>query len=715
MDTIQYIFKFIYRIRLWLVIAPLATTLLVIYKTKNMSRSYEVSTTIYTGIASGYNIESDGSTRLDWSMVNNTMENLINIIRSKATLERVSIRLYAENMIYGDSLKDNNHLQARTYNALRKITPKDVQALIDKSSVEKTIANLKNYEKPNRDNFVFGLFNWYHPHYSFNSLSKIDVRRTSNSDMLDIKYTADDPGIAFHTIRILNEEFVYQYRDLRFGETNDVIKYFENELVITGGKLRNAEDSLTQYNIENKIINYPDQTREIAAVSSDFLLDLKEISRAYNSSKALLQQLEGKIDEHVLQLKQNAQFLSKLNNISDLTSAKTQLEAFNSEVTTDKTKKIQQYKNQLQKAESDLLNFSDTYNSEKYSKEGISSDQFIEPWMNQLLINTKAKAELEVLNKFTSELDMKYAHFAPIGSTIKRKEREINFTEQNYLSLLSSLNTARLRQKNLQMSSASLKILNAPVFPISPAPTKRRALVGGTFAGTIIFILGFFIILELIDRTLRDKIRTERITKAKVLGAFPGANSIRFRGYNKECERMSTIYLINSIRPYLSYYKTNYINFLSMEPEDGKSYLIDHINEYFSSIRMNTQVIQWDMENPDIQREYLKMEDLSKIQIQKGVDILLIEHPALQQITTPSPYLENAAINILVVRADKVWTSTSQVLLNRLQQQSGSTPLFLYLNRANRHSVEIFTGMLPPYTKMRKLFYKIYQLGLTSK
>lgn len=152
-----------------------------------------------------------------------------------------------------------------------------------------------------------------------------------------------------------------------------------------------------------------------------------------------------------------------------------------------------------------------------------------------------------------------------------------------------------------------------------------------------------------------------------------------------------------------------------MESEDGKSFLIEHINEYFSSIRMNTQVIQWDMENPNIQREYLKMEDLSKMQINKGVDILLIEHPALQQITTPSPYLENAAINILVVRADKVWTSTSQVLLNRLQQQSGSTPLFLYLNRANRHSVEIFTGMLPPYTKMRKLFYKIYQMGLTSK
>jgi len=686
-----------------------------IYQTRKMSKSYEVSSTIYTGIASGYNIESDGTARLDWSMVNNAMENLINIIHSRSTLERVSLKLYAENMIYGDSLKDNNHIQANTYNALRKITPKEVQALIDKTSVVKTIANLKAYEKPNRDNFIYGLFNWYHPHYSFSSLSKIDVKRASNSDMLEIKYAANDPGVAYHTIRILNEEFVNQYRDLRYGETNDVINYFENELGIIGSKLRLSEDSLTHYNIENKVINYVDQTKEIARITSDYLLDFKAISRAYSSSIALLSQLEKQIDAHSLQLKENAQFLSKLNNISNLTSAKVQLEAFNVDSTANKSKKIEQFKNQIKNAESDLLSFSKKYNIDKYSKEGISSSKFIEPWMEQLLIKTKSEAELKVLKKFSEELDLQYAHFAPIGSTIKRKEREINFTEQNYLSLLNSLSAARLRQKNLQMSSASLRVLNEPVFPIAPAPTKRRTLVAGTFVGTFIFVLGFFILLELLDRTLRDKIRAERITKAKVLGAFPGGDSIRFRGYNKECERMSTIYLINSIRPYLSYYKTNYINFLSMEPEDGKSYLIDHINEYFSSIRMNTQVVQWNMDNPDIQREYLKMEDLSKIQIQKGIDILLLEHPALQQITTPSPYLENAAINILVVRADKVWTSTSQVLLNRLQQQSGSTPLFLYLNRANRHSVEIFTGMLPPYTKMRKLFYRIYQLGLTSK
>lgn len=40
-------------------------------------------------------------------------------------------------------------------------------------------------------------------------------------------------------------------------------------------------------------------------------------------------------------------------------------------------------------------------------------------------------------------------------------------------------------------------------------------------AGTFIFILGFFLILELLDRTLRDSIRTRRLIGLPMLGAFP--------------------------------------------------------------------------------------------------------------------------------------------------------------------------------------------------
>jgi len=119
------------------------------------------------------------------------------------------------------------------------------------------------------------------------------------------------------------------------------------------------------------------------------------------------------------------------------------------------------------------------------------------------------------------ELDQKYTQFSPVGSTLKRKGREINFSEQSYLSILTALNTARLRQKNLQMTSATLKIINAPVLPLEAEPSKRKMMVAAAGLATLLFVLGFFILLELLDRTLRDKVRAERITKGRSSGPFP--------------------------------------------------------------------------------------------------------------------------------------------------------------------------------------------------
>ncbi len=69
------------------------------------------------------------------------------------------------------------------------------------------------------------------------------------------------------------------------------------------------------------------------------------------------------------------------------------------------------------------------------------------------------------------------------------------------------------------MTSAALKVLNAPAYPISAMPTFEKMVMA--CAGTFLFILGFFLILELLDRTLRDSIRTRRLIGLPMLGAFP--------------------------------------------------------------------------------------------------------------------------------------------------------------------------------------------------
>ena len=51
MDIINQIFRFLWRIKYWLIIIPIIVTIIVIYLTRDIERTYTVSTTIYTGIA----------------------------------------------------------------------------------------------------------------------------------------------------------------------------------------------------------------------------------------------------------------------------------------------------------------------------------------------------------------------------------------------------------------------------------------------------------------------------------------------------------------------------------------------------------------------------------------------------------------------------------------------------------------------------------------
>lgn len=122
--------------------------------------------------------------------------------------------------------------------------------------------NFQKYERPDMNNYIYGLFYFQHIYYSYKALKNIKVDRKGSSDLLRVSYQSGDPGIAYNTVEILMKEFVNEYQALRYGGTDKVIEYFRSELKRIGKELTNYEDDLTQYNVTNRIINYYDETKE---------------------------------------------------------------------------------------------------------------------------------------------------------------------------------------------------------------------------------------------------------------------------------------------------------------------------------------------------------------------------------------------------------------------------------------------------------------------
>ena len=253
MDLFRYIVRFLYKIRWYLVILPLIALVLAWFMTRNMERVYDTNTTIYTGMITGYNIE--GGTGVAGGNAQTNITNLMLIVTTDVTIHEVSLRLFARCMMYGNKNKDNNYISAEHFRQLEASVPTDVKALINHNSEDATYANLKAYEKPTQDNYIFGILN-YHQWFGINSItSRLKVLQLPKSDIIDIGYSANDAGIAYNTLDILNKVFASQYQQLRYGETNEVIKFFEREVARLYRILTSAEDDLIRYNVEKRIIN----------------------------------------------------------------------------------------------------------------------------------------------------------------------------------------------------------------------------------------------------------------------------------------------------------------------------------------------------------------------------------------------------------------------------------------------------------------------------
>lgn len=713
MDITLYISRFLHRIRYQLVLGSLVVTALVAYFTQFMQKKYTVNTSIYTGITSNTGLESES--KPDWMSVNNTFDNLVNLTKSKGTLETVSMKLLALNLINGDPNIDNKYITAKNYQNLVTIVPKEILDLIDKESFEKTISNLKKYKQADAHNFLYELFNGVAPYYSYGALSSVTIRRLGNSDLIDIAYTSTDPGIALTTVKLLNEELRISYNQLKYKTADDIVKYYENEQQRLRSQLNKLENELTQYNIENSVINYLEQTKAIAGSYADFENRYEETIRRINSSSQLIKGLEQYMQIRTKLIESNDEFIKALEEISKINGKITEIEIFTTEEAQNNDLELLKYKEELKNTEKKVATLTNQINDYKESKEGISISGLVDQWLEQTIINIKAKAELKILEDRKKSFAEQYKTYSPVGTQINRQEREIHVTEESYLQVLHALNMAKMKQKNLQLTSATLNTISEPTFPLFSDKSKRMLLIIAAFAGSLIFIIGVNLIVELLDRTLRDVERARRLTNMNILGAFTSNQQLKYRGFIKACNRISAAYTCNRLIQYLKNDKTLHINILSIEKKEGKSYVSQYLINYWEELGFNVKYLVAGKDFP-INAQYISSSNSkSDIKDNNLIDIFILEYPAIKNNSLPVDLLNKSDVNILIANARRVWKNSDDEFVKYLNDMAQGKPLFLYLNNASREAVEDFTGQLPPETSIRSLSNRIIYMGLTAK
>ena len=715
-DTPLFISQFLYRIRYWLLWGTLFVTGLVIYFTQFLPFSYTVEGSLFAGVTTATSVTGNS---VNFSTVTSTFDNLINIAQSRGTLEKVSIRLLANALTYGEEWKDNHYIQAKHYRQLLSITPKEVLALVDKKDVNKTVEALTKYRKEQGDNFVYYMFNRPGPFYSASALETVIVKRKGASDVLQLIYTSADPGITQQTIIILIDELKKAYEVLRFKATNDVIAYFKEQVRLAKVALNAEEDDLMQYCIQEQVINYGQESEALSQTryAVDDRLELARRNSA--SATALREMLEDKMDIRAQIIRDNTNLLRELEKVSNLNQNIMEQEIFISDKVRENDIDLKKNKEDLKRAEEKVTHISDNLNELNFSKEGVGLKDMVTEWLAALISEAKAKAELDVLKERQQDIFEQYGQMSPVGTQVTRKQRAIGIAEDNYRTQLGGLASANLRLKDIEMNTSNLQSIADPSYPLTDNGRKRILYVLIAFVGSIIFIITYFLLIELLDRTLRDPIRSKRLTKLPVIAAFNGTSNLKFRGFLKACNRMAAAYSCRQLNNHLRKEHPTVINMLSMEPREGKSFLSKYFADYWETEGLRVRIVTLGVDFESDTSQYVNAQELSDFwrpnEAEEMPNIILVEYPAINVASIPLTVLQKADVNLLIANACRLWRNSDDATLAPIKEAMGSTPLFLYLNNAEREVVESFSGELPPKTPIHSLFSQLAQLGLTSK
>ncbi len=541
-----------------LVLAPMLLAALVIIMTLHPNFKYASETTLYTGIASGNGVEMNKS--FNYFTTNTAFDNLINIVKSRKTQQEVAIRLLSLHLMLDKP--DPKYVSAKSYDKLKQITPsyiysyvvKDVNKedsipvngtgpekeetlsqshyfsikadvepveipyYLNRAAYEQTVENLTKLMESSDTNFVYDLLNYPNPHYSYKELSEIKVQRIANSDLVQIRYETDDPGICQQTLLILTNVCIRNYRDIKENRSNAVVKYFEQQLQQASVELREAENKLLQFNKDNKIINYYEQSKAVAIVKEDLDVDYNKQRMKLAGIQAAIQRLEEKMGiQEQIQMKSSEimELKSRLSEVDYKIARSDVLGTTDQEQeNTDQLKKEEEMlKTRIKEAVSELYSYGNTM-------EGVPLKVILNDWIENVIEAENVKAGLDVLKERIREFEQQYSIYAPAGANIKRIEREISVSEQEFLEILHGLNLAKLKMQDNELSS-NIKVVDKPFFPISPIPTKRKILVLLAAILGFVFVLSLIIVTEYFDQSLRNLTHATKVLKLNALGLVP--------------------------------------------------------------------------------------------------------------------------------------------------------------------------------------------------
>ena len=718
MTFIQFIRIFSRNLK-WLILFPLLVAVLVYFLTSKMPKEYQSGTSVYTGFASGYGITSGEEVqRVDYFAVNNAFDNLLATVKARQTLEDVAINLLAQHLLL--EMPDPLFLSPESFEKLKNEVNEETRAkLIVPGNFAATVDRITKEKNSSTDNVVVKLLSEPKGHYSLQTLfNNLTSERKSTSDFLDISFKSSDPGVCLNTVKFVSMVFIEKYKFLKTSETVNVVKWFEARLKDAAAELNNSENKLKDFGIRNKIINYYEQAKAVAIENETNETEYYKELMTFESHKKAIARLEDQLESREILLKNN----SELNRLrKQLADAHEEYER--AKLYSNSEEKVAKLAAKVDALKQELKVWVLQYYSINNTMESVPSSVVLENWLKEVIGADASEARLQVYIDRRKEFDRKYNEFSPLNMQVGRLEREISVAEKQYLEILHGLHLAKLRQQNIEMSN-NLQVMDSPIFPTKPLPSRRLLLIILSFLASFFLLLIYFIAKELLDGSIKNTTRAEELTGLKTFSALPNRGGLNSDSNMGKIENTLLDYGVTNLKIELENSPETSANYLitviSSREMEGKTYAAQKLAEKLYSLDYSVLLLSNDdaledaetedrrfrMMHYDITSKFFnaKTEDnllpeLSRVR-KDAFNFIIVEIPAISVNALPNQLIKNSRLSLLVLDARRGWTASDDYILKLFSKASSSdNKIMTWLNHVEVENLENLVGSIPKSAK----------------
>ena len=491
--------------------------------TRDDRPTYRSAALLATGVMTG--ADSDGQYVRD--LVINELEGIMNLARSFETREELATRLLADYLALADS--EPSVISRRAYVDLkRELDPGIIARHARAGEPSRVYASLvaerdslRRYGEATAEHPLIALLYGDNELVGIEHLGRLRVSRRGLSDILEISYATVDAAWCKRVLDRHLEVFLAGHAAVKAERSDGALAYFRRSTAEARGELDAAEERLRLYAAGNRIINYYEQTRAIAAQKALVDNSHTEEQMRHAAADETLVALEARLARRVDLVRLNGLVDARRREIAELSRERVRLEIMSSDSTAaaggagalaEVDARLARLRETLSR---DIVGLQGVYNG----PEGLEVGRLLGEWLAATIAREEARAKVQVLERRRQDFREIYTEVASQGSTLKKIEREVSIAETDYLENLRGYNEA-LQREHEQAASSDLRLVDAPVLPNKPEKSKRLLYIAAALLAGGAFPLALAVALELLSGALLSFAEAERRSGLAVVGGL---------------------------------------------------------------------------------------------------------------------------------------------------------------------------------------------------